>query len=255
MTTFSKFFVHGQVLISLCTPLLFLMFALKGKQNFSLLSPFFLFFGTFTAYSFLRIFPSYKEENPSASAELYLRHRWFYILPIIVSLVLAGNEIYRAERLWPLLSSFLVVLFYEYKKLKVGLRQIPLLKTFMVAFVWANLCCALFPILNWVHYADCFIFIFLLTLIFDFKDLKQDSEDNILTIVRLLGADGFVFCMSITYTLYCAFIALAFQEYTFFASVLVVYYALYKRDVSTINFHILVDGLIILRSLLYLAQY
>lgn len=255
MTRFFKLIVHSNLFISVCTPLLFLMYALKAHQNFSLLTPFFLFFGSFVTYNFLRIAPTYKSSAPSKSAELFLKYKYFYVLPLIASIVLTGLEVYRSERYWPLILSLFIVGLYEYKNWNLGLRKIPILKTFMVSIVWANLCTALFPQLDWVHYTECFIFIFLLTLIFDYKDKDQDEKDNILTIARLLPEKYFLPFISISYTLFCAYLAHQFQEYSFFGSVIIVYFVLYNDRIKNTSLHILIDGLILLRSLLYFCQH
>ncbi|SMO38599.1 UbiA family prenyltransferase [Solitalea koreensis] len=81
-------------------------------------------------------------------------------------------------------------------KLKGGLRQVPGLKTFLVAGVWA-LGTVLLPILQAgielhltqiiILFAKRFVFIFVLALLFDLRDIDSDRKFGLKTLATLLG--------------------------------------------------------------------
>ena len=255
MTKFFNFIVYSNIYISFCPALLFFIYALKTKENFSLFTPLFLFFGSFTAYNFLRISPNYKTTEPSPSSLLYLKSPWFFRIMAVIAVGFTIKEFTMAQRLWPLVLSISLVGLYEQKSFNFGLRKIPFLKTLIVAFVWASLCTLLFSKIYWVHFVECFLFILLLTLPFDYKDKKQDEKDKIITWARFVPPKIFITVLCLSYTFFVAYLAIEQFEYAFMGSVLIYYFLFFKNRLKDTWFHLLADGLIILRCLLYLIQY
>ncbi len=85
-----------------------------------------------------------------------------------------------------LLSTMAIFSFmYSLPMDKIGLRWIPIVKIFLIAFIWVNVI-VLFPYivgrdlglnLNWDSslYASIFLFVFGVTIPFDIRDMKKDS--------------------------------------------------------------------------------
>ncbi len=90
---------------------------------------------------------------------------------------------------------YTVPVVYKSKKVK-PLRSVPLLKVFLIAYVWAVVT-ALFPLLNaglplwseeaWMLFARRFLFILALALLFDIRDYTYDRHTNTLTFPGLIG--------------------------------------------------------------------
>jgi 4-hydroxybenzoate polyprenyltransferase len=78
----------------------------------------------------------------------------------------------------------------------IPLRNIPLLKLFLIAYVWASvtvwlpLLAAGWPIMapeGWLLFLQRFLFILPLTIVFDIRDIERDKTTATLTLPRLLG--------------------------------------------------------------------
>lgn len=255
MIRFSNFIVFSNSLIAFCAPSLFLLYALKQGQNFAIVVPLFLYGITFVAYNFMRIAPSIGGSSPSFSAIEFLRFPVFHIFNLVMTIFISYFALQEIEHVFVFGISCLLAFLYEQRFLKLGLRKIPLLKTFIVAVVWANICCLLLDQWNWWHYADCFIFIFLLTLAFDYRDLEQDDKDQVKTIPSIMAGERFALLLCLLYTFYIGAISYLFQESMMFITIGIFIYALFNQKIKEAYFHLLVDGIIVLRFLFYLIQH
>ncbi|MEE2670286.1 MAG: hypothetical protein VYA54_01150 [Bdellovibrionota bacterium] len=255
MIRFSNFIVYSNSLIALCAPSLFLLYALKLGQNFAIITPIFLYGITFVAYNFMRIAPSIGGSNPSNSTQTFLRIPAYHILTLVMTMIVSYFALPEIEHNIVFAVSCVLAFLYEQRFLKLGLRKVPLLKTFIVACVWANISCLLLEQWNWWNYLDCFIFIFLLTLAFDYRDMEQDGIDKVKTIPSIIPDHYFAPLLCFFYILYIGTIAFLFEESLMFITIGIFVYALFSQKLKEVYFHLMIDGIIILRFLFYLIQH
>lgn len=176
-----------------------------------------LFFSTVCIYNFsiLLIKPINADNSP------FRRIRWIfshYRLMITFSLVSALSIIplfFLLSIPSKILLIFLGLFSFSYglplfsiKGEKFGLRNLPGLKLFLIAFVWA-VSCVLLPVLEAesLHYADLsmrdtillvakrFLFVAAITIPFDIRDLFQDNKAALKTIPVIMGEKkAYLFC-------------------------------------------------------------
>lgn len=179
----------------------------------------FLFFSTLLTYNFSILIQ--KPENPENSE--YRRVRWIfrnYKLNVaitglaglaLVPLFLSLN--FKAQ----LLNVFLAVLSFGYalplfksKGRKFGLRNIPAVKLFMIALVWAlsSVCLPYFelqsrgnfvlpPVDLLILILKRFLFVVAITIPFDIRDMFQDAMFELKTIPTIFGErKAYLFCQT-----------------------------------------------------------
>jgi 4-hydroxybenzoate polyprenyltransferase len=108
---------------------------------------------------------------------------------------------FRLAHLWVLVHLALISMFYSLPVVPgpkgwVLLRNIPLLKVFLIAYVWACVTVWL-PLLGagwdirsgegWHLFGQRFLFILPLTILFDIRDVEKDQATATLTLPRLVG--------------------------------------------------------------------
>lgn len=92
------------------------------------------------------------------------------------------------------LISFMYSLKIHTKSFAFRLRDIPFLKIFIIAFVWASMGVAFnygyneLPV-DWNFFLIQYLFIIIITLPFDIKDLQTDMMTNVKTIPTVMGKD------------------------------------------------------------------
>ncbi|WP_256002046.1 hypothetical protein [Pedobacter deserti] len=178
----------------------------------------FLFFATISQYNFSMVLS--KPKNPSHSP--YLRVRWIFShYRLIISITLIAGLCLIPLFLWylsiegQLLMIFIGVLavgyslpFLTLNHQKIGLRNIPGIKLFLIAFVWSA-GTVLLPIVEMEHnhqinistvdalllVAKRFLFVAAITVPFDIRDLFQDKLYELKTIPVMLGErKAYIFC-------------------------------------------------------------
>lgn len=192
----------------------------------------------------------------------------FFSLNLIVQVVL-------------LFSCLLSFLYYfpstKIKQLK-SIRKWGVTKSLSIAWVWAITCC-LIPVLlttqgintnsfSAVHFLlygfQLFIFILLLAILFDIKDLVSDKEELVHTIVLKYGVEytikKFATPLMVVYILISCLIYYLFHQTVLYLLsqlmlILMVYFVIEViKKVKTIHYNILyIDGLMIVKALLGIA--
>ena len=177
-----------------------------------------IFFGTLGVYNFSMILS--KPKNPEKSP--YLRVRWIFshhrliisITMISVLCLLPLGLLYLSIEA-KLLMIFTAVLalgynipFLTLNHQKIGLRNIPGIKLFLIALIW-SVSCVLLPVVELEHnyqinistaetlllVAKRFMFIAAITIPFDIRDLFQDKLYALKTIPVILGEKkAYIFC-------------------------------------------------------------
>ena len=178
----------------------------------------FTFFATLGLYNFSMLLA--KPKNPQHSP--YLRVRWIFAHHrLIISITLISILCLIPLGLWYLSieSQFLMVFtgliavgynvpFLTLNQQKIGLRNIPGIKLFLIAMVW-SVSCVLLPIVELERshqinissaetlllVAKRFLFIAAITVPFDIRDLFQDKLYALKTIPVMLGEKkAYLFC-------------------------------------------------------------
>lgn len=177
-----------------------------------------IFFGTIGVYNFSMLLS--KPKNPENSK--FVRVRWIFshhrlIISItlisVLCLVPLGLLYLSIEAKLLMIFTALLALGYNIPFLtlnnqKIGLRNIPGIKLFLIALVW-SVSCVLLPVVELEHnyqinissaetlllVAKRFMFIAAITIPFDIRDLFQDKLYALKTIPVMLGEKkAYIFC-------------------------------------------------------------
>ena len=240
---------------------------------------FFVFFSTLFTYNFIRLarVQHMIKEGDSTRHKNIFRFRAFLWFFSIISAIAAFIFFLRVDEsiYYPLLFMGLISIAYSlpvYKKqgIWLRLRDMPFIKIFIIAFVWA-IVTSLFPMqvsdvpINWLVVIERFLFVFAITIPFDIRDLRFDAE-NLNTIPQVFGikkaryiglvaiviAEALLFYNYFFFGMYSLFSALAIYISYELSAVLV-----YKSHLSLTEryFTLGVEGTSILLGLLfYLSQ-
>jgi len=243
---------------------------------------FIIFFATIFEYNLHRLITIIT--NPKALEDD--KHSWvkknlksFYIL-VAVSIIGFVITAFLAKKivLITLLPFGIITLFYSLPVFKTKrtifrLREIPCLKIFLIAFVWAATT-ILLPILQlgnsynrWhiiTMMLERFIFVFAITIPFDIRDMKSDEKTGLQTIPLIIGEKKsilvaniylllfLVLCIFHYYNTDFAFILPAF----IISAITTVFFINSERLKKIIHYHYFVlDGAMLLQGILVLLGY
>ena len=178
----------------------------------------FLFCSTLIVYnlSMLLAKPKKPEQSPFKRVRwIFAHHRLVISITLIATLCVIPLSLWHFSFQAKLLMGFIgvIALAYNFPFLrlndkKIGLRNIPGIKLFLIAFVWAT-SCVLLPIVELessfqvqvslqetvMLIAKRFLFICAITIPFDIRDLFQDKLYELKTIPVMLGEKkAWIFC-------------------------------------------------------------
>jgi 4-hydroxybenzoate polyprenyltransferase len=177
------------------------------------------------------------------------------------------------------ITTLAIALYYDmpslFNQASFSFRKIGFLKSMSIAWVW-TISCFLFPIWHatkldfpllfsnsffWFYFLQLFVYIFILAMLFDVKDVNQDQADQVKTIVIKFGVTSTLNKLLIP--LLCVYVAIsAYMTYVrdlnlayFYLQTLLAFttYFIAKRVVhhKSIATHILlIDGLMIVKVIL-----
>lgn len=177
-----------------------------------------LFFGTLSVYNFSMLLS--KPKKPENSP--YVRVRWIFshhrliisitLISVLCLIPLGLLYLSIEAKLLMIFTSALAlgynVPFLTLNNQKIGLRNIPGIKLFLIALVW-SVSCVLLPIVELEHnyqinistaetlllVAKRFLFVAAITIPFDIRDLFQDKLYALKTIPVILGEKkAYIFC-------------------------------------------------------------
>jgi len=189
-----RFYINASIHVALAVVALLVLTTLQYKINldFSLVS--FVFFGTVTGYNFVKYAPVAKLHHRSLTNQL----RQIQIFSFCCFLGLCISAFFvRFEVLFVTGILGLLTLFYAIPINKKNLRETSVLKIFIIAFIWATVVFVL-PFLEdntyhfdqnqvwWTHFVERFIWIILLMMPFEIRDLRYDKI-YLKTLVSLFG--------------------------------------------------------------------
>lgn len=177
-----------------------------------------VFFGTIGIYNFSMLLskPKNPEKSPYVRVKwIFSHHRMIISITLISMLCLIPLGLLYLSIEAQLLMIFTGALalgynipFLTLNNHKIGLRNIPGIKLFLIALVW-SISCVLLPIIELEHdyqinistaetlllVAKRFLFIAAITIPFDIRDLFQDKLYELKTIPVMLGErKAYVFC-------------------------------------------------------------
>jgi 4-hydroxybenzoate polyprenyltransferase len=177
-----------------------------------------LFFGTLSVYNFSMLLskPKKPENSPFVRVRwIFSHHRLIISITLISVLCLIPLGLLYLSIEAKLLMIFTSVLalgynipFLTLNHQKIGLRNIPGIKLFLIALVW-SVSCVLLPIVELEHNLEInistaetlllvskrFLFIAAITIPFDIRDLFQDKLYELKTIPVMLGEKkAYIFC-------------------------------------------------------------
>jgi 4-hydroxybenzoate polyprenyltransferase len=181
----------------------------------------FVFFSTLIVYNLSMLLAKPKEPQKSPFKRvrwIFSHHRLIISITLIAVLCIIPLALLYLSIQAKLLMSFLGVLaiaynfpFLSVNHKKIGLRNLPGIKLFLIAFVW-SVSCVLLPIVELeTNYgitisfgetilliAKRFLFICAITIPFDIRDLFQDKLYELKTIPVMLGEKkAWLFCQAL----------------------------------------------------------
>lgn len=197
-----RWIVYSNIWVSLVAPSMLWSTSILLNEKLSPTLYIFVFVSTLFTYNIQRL---YKAQDFLAPSTLY-RHRWIWEHRRMLQAItfISGAVAFVCLFLVPftyllwlipagIVSTFYFIPFYGFGKGK-RLRDIPLLKINLVAFVWSWVsvgCVALMvekTFWDWIGLMGFqFLFCFGLTVPFDIRDAKFDQEEGIKTFVSQWG--------------------------------------------------------------------
>lgn len=205
---------------------------LKVEPNNYILA--FVFFSTLLVYNLSMLLSKPKEPNKSPFKRvrwIFSHHRLTISITLIAALSIIPLGLLYLSFESKVLMVFIGVLsvaynlpFLSINNKKIGLRNIPGIKLFLISFVWAT-SCVLLPIveLESTHQinvplsetvllvAKRFLFICAITIPFDIRDLFQDKLYELKTIPVMLGEKkAWIFCQALLAT--CLLLLILFTK-------------------------------------------
>ncbi|MGF1923431.1 MAG: hypothetical protein ACQUHE_04585 [Bacteroidia bacterium] len=224
----------------------------------------FLFLSTLLVYNLSMLLA--KPENPQKSPFkrvrwIFSHHRLIISITLIAAICLIPIALLYLSFQAKLLMGFIGVIsiaynlpFLSINQKKIGLRNIPGIKLFLIAFVW-SVSCVLLPIVEVENkfgisvslyetvllLAKRFLFICAITVPFDVRDLFQDKLYELKTIPVMLGEKkAWIFCQ----ILLCVYLVL-----------LVIFTKTINLDVISLAATVFVTGWLIFKSNLKKNEY
>ena len=201
-----QYFLFGNIFIAACAVcLLVTTYQLTGIP-FSWELGLWVFLATFFLYNFDSLLPTklhFPGHNSPRKAWVLAHRRQLAagVLGAGIAVLLIFYWTFQLAHFWLLAHLALISMLYSLPVVPgpkgwVLLRNIPLLKLFLIAYVWACVTVWL-PLLaagwdirsgeGWHLFALRFLFIFPLTIIFDIRDVDKDQATETLTLPRLVG--------------------------------------------------------------------
>lgn len=169
-----------------------------------------------------------------------------------------------------LFCSLYYIPHFIYKK---NIRKLGIIKSISIAWVWTVACCII-PIwmmggynliatsfIFWIHFAQLFLFILILAILFDIKDIERDQDDAVSTIVIRIGKNKLINSIITPILIVYGFAVtlewkMANLSFTFLGMqmiLLVLVYIVSKKVISIYSIFkniLLIDGLMIIKAIL-----
>jgi len=201
-----NYFFFGNIFISICAFCLFWATCIRIQFSLPLGLGIWVALATFFLYNFDSLLPSklrYHSELSPRKAWI-LAHRQVLAIAVVLAgllLLYLSWQAFVLAHFWLLAHLAIISFFYSLPVIPtatgfIPLRNVPLLKLFLIAYVWASvtvwlpLLAANVPVLTgkgWLLFLERFFFILPLTIIFDIRDVARDRTTATLTLPQLVG--------------------------------------------------------------------
>ena len=201
-----KYFLFGNIFISVCAFCLFWATCLLIQFPLPLALGVWVALATFFLYNLDSLLPTklrYHLQVSPRKAWVLAHRRALGAIVVVVGVLMLFLFFYsfRLAHFWLLAHLAVLSLFYSWPVIPtrqgfIPLRNVPLLKLFLISYVWATvtvwlpLLAANWPVSDskgWFLFLERFLFILPLTIIFDIRDVERDKITATLTLPRLVG--------------------------------------------------------------------
>lgn len=262
-----RFLINSNIFVGFSITTLYIYYAAVLKTNIFLSTPLLIFGSTFLAYNFLRVIALYGTKALSCPLSIwYKKNKMIMALLALISFIFCIHGLFdlNSIQISILLSSGVLVLFYERIFVPAfSLRYLPYTKPIIISICWSLLTVGMhFTSLSFEFFIalfDCFFFITLLCLLFDFKDSDMDKLESIKSITHLKNDKLSVFFVLLHCTAYLAFLFyfFDFSNPLFYALGFLILISISLKSLKhPIIFSLITDGIILYKALLgiYLLQ-
>lgn len=199
-----KWIVYSNIWVSLNVVALYFFVTMVSTISFSCSYSILVFFSTLFAYNFQRLL---KNAGSGSNPKLSERHHWIREHQQLIKLLSAIGFLGMAilgfyelplELILSSIPAFIIVLFYTRKNDSLkALRNLPFMKIFMISIVWVFVVLLIPFLMHDNKITDIplillvvtFLYVFLLCLPFDVRDISVDRE-RLKTIPVVLGVAG-----------------------------------------------------------------
>ncbi len=207
-----------------------------------------IFSGTFVAYNIHHVYSHFRHRNFSVhnyAGWVYQHKLFFYVVMIIAALgvlwswLLIDKAVQLAILVIVMVSLLYALPAFRFKSKRFGLRDIPLLKTFLIVTVW-SIATVLLPAIQLgvslndsiqLVFLERMVFLFSLAIMFDIRDMESDARTKLVTIPRMIGKYNSFLLASALMVLF-----LATCMYHYSDSLSFVFTALVISAISTLGF-------------------
>lgn len=201
-----NFLVYSGIFTGLCAAALSCFYLQLLNHRIYWEVPVFIFLATSMSYSILQS-PLHNTRRPNSPRTDWYNKYHQHLKPFII-VELIALTIMCFFFTWGELIFFahlgLLVLAYDtiFAFIKFPLRQIPYLKSVIIAYVWAM--ATTFPAVSIaeaspIYIVECFVFIWCLTVVFDLRDISIDKAVGLRTIISLIGEQPIRFLLAIIF--------------------------------------------------------
>jgi hypothetical protein len=281
MKVIFRWIFYGNIFIALCAvcitleTYLILALPITYKSTFPLLI--IVFFSTFFIYNIDLFARRNNAEGNIAVSRLAwrIKHRLVIkILSICMGFLILALSFFSTYKAFLFFAHLAVISLAYYFSFEIGsarftpLRKIPLLKAFVITYVWAGSSVFLPAIRNSISigsievltiFAERYLFLFALAIMFDIRDLSADHK-NIRTIPGLVGSFKTKILSFLLLTADAILVCFHYKDFyliwAFILSFLAAGFFIYKAkmDSGEYYFLLLMDGAMIIQFLLVLLS-
>lgn len=235
----------------------------------------FVFFSTTCSYNFHWFLTSHSVK-PSQRIEWAQKHKYIHLVLFLVGLLGSGIFFFALIQHWHwlLLGAFITFLYTAPKiphTLFKTLKKVAIGKTIFLSMVWTYVTTAL-PLLvtstpfttdTWLFIIGRFFMIYAICILFDYRDREDDKQDGIRSLITYLdekGIDKLFFISLIVYGI-ATVLMLIYGHSLLVIFILLIpglitalLYNYAKKNNSDIFYYFVLDGLMMLSSLIMLLM-
>lgn len=253
--TCSIFFKYSNIFISTAATSLYIFLNLSTGNSPQIALALIVFCGTFLVYHLQRLGHYFLfnelDDDFKIFYDTYSRYIYFFILLSLFTCIICFLFIAKREQIILLGCLFLSLIYVKIPFIKYSARSIPYIKPFFIALVWTLSTSFINKKTTFLNHLDVFIFITLLCMVFDIKDKAVDLNHSIKTFATQCEVKNF-FLIYIGATLYSISFFFISKDifYPIFLLIFLILTSL--RNKNELVYYIGLDGLIILRFILYI---